>query len=144
MAKDQGFSVTLHWDPAGGTAYSTIGQIMDINGPEVSRDEIEVTTRDSTEYWMEFIKGMKNGGNVTFGVVLDLSLATHGTASTGILSDFQNEGTIPAFKLNFPQSRQCTFDGFFTAFPPAAPMKDALTADLTVKVTGKPAFATAA
>lgn len=141
MAKDQGFLVTLQADFAGGTSYTTIGQVMDINGPEISRDEIEVTTRDSTEYWMEFIKGMKNGGNVTFGVVLDLSLATHGTAATGLLNDLQNESTIPAWKLNFPQSKVCTFDGFLTAYPPAAPMKDALTADLTVKVTGKPTFA---
>ncbi|MFZ1396708.1 MAG: phage tail tube protein [Candidatus Promineifilaceae bacterium] len=144
MAKNQGFLVTLQWDPSGGTTLTTIGQIMDINGPEVSRDEIEVTTRDSTEYWMEFIKGMKNGGNISFGVVLDLSLATHGTAATGILSDLQSETTMPAWKINFPNSRQCTFDGFITAFPPAAPMKDALTADITVKVTGKPVFATAA
>jgi len=140
MTKNQGFLVTLQWDPAGGTAYATIGQVMDINGPEVSRDEIEVTTRDSTEYWMEFLKGMKNGGNISFGVVLDLSLASHGTAATGLLSDMQNETTIPAWKLNYPNSKTCTFDGFLTAFPPAAPMKDAFTADLTVKVTGKPSF----
>ena len=140
MAKDQGFLTTLQWDPAGGTAYATIGQVMDINGPEVARDEIEVTTRDSTEYWMEFIKGMKNGGNITFGVVLDLSLAAHGTAATGLMSDLQNESTIPAWKMNFPQSKQVTFDGFLTAYPPAAPMKDAFTADITVKVTGKPTF----
>jgi predicted secreted protein len=143
MSKDQGFLVTLQWDPAGGTAFSTIGQVMDINGPEISRDEIEVTTRDSTEYWMEFIKGMKNGGNISFGLVLDLSLASHGTAATGLLSDLQNEGTIPAWRLNFPQSRRASFAGFVTAFPPASPMKDALTADITVKVTGKPTFAAA-
>ena len=105
MAKDQGFLVTLQWDPAGGTAYSTIGQIMDINGPEVSRDEIEVTTRDSTEYWMEFIKGMKNGGNVTFGVVLDLSLATHGTASTG-MHTLRRHVALPVPRTPVPAGRR--------------------------------------
>lgn len=140
MTKYQGFLTTLQWDPAGGTALQTIGQIRDISGPEISRGEIEVTTRDSTEYWQEFLKGFKNGGNVTFDVVLDLALASHGTAATGLLWDLQNESTIPAWQMNFPGSKTCSFDGFVTAFPPATPMTDAMTAGITVKITGKPSF----
>lgn len=140
MSKYQGFLVTLDWDAAGGTAYTTIGQVMDIAGPEMSRDEVNVTTRDSTEYWMEFIKGMKNGGNITFDLVLDLALATHGTAATGLLSDLQGETVIPAWRMNFPNSKLATFVGFITGYPPAAPMKDALTTGITVKITGKPSF----
>jgi predicted secreted protein len=140
MTKYQGFLVTLQADFAGGTALTTIGQVRDISGPEISRGEIEVTTRDSTEYWQEFLKGFKNGGNITFDVVLDTALATHGTAATGLLRDLQNESTIPAWRLNFPGSKTCSFDGFVTAYPPAAPMTDAYTAGITVKVTGKPTF----
>lgn len=138
--KDAGFLTTLQWDPAGGTAWQTIGQVMDINGPELSRGEIEVTTRDSPGYWEEFIKGFKSGGNLTFDVVLDLSLASHGTAATGLLSDLQNETTIPAWKVNFPHSKTWTFDGFISAFPPASPLKDAITAGITVRTTGAPTF----
>lgn len=140
MTKYQGFLMPLNWDPAGGTAYTTIGQIRDISGPEVSRGEIEVTTRDSTEFWEEFLKGFKSGGNVTFDLVLDTALASHGTAATGLLSDLQNESTMPAWQMPFPGSKQVTFDGFVTAYPPAAPLKDAFTAGITVKITGKPLF----
>lgn len=135
MAKNAGHQVMLFADMAGGTVYTEIGQVMDISGPGMTRDSIEVTTRDSVGLWNEFIKGFKDGGELTFGLVLDTSLATHGTAATGLLSDFADDTTIPAWELTLPQSRKFNFDGFLTSYQPTEPMKDALTADITVKVT---------
>ena len=140
MTKYAGFLTTIEWDPAGGTAFTVVGQVMDINGPELSRGEIEVTTRDSPNYWEEYIKGFKSGGEITFDVVLDLALATHGTAATGMLSDLQNDSAIPAWRVNFPNSKTWTIDGFITGFPPASPLKDAITSGITVRTTGEPAF----
>lgn len=140
MTKYAGFEVTIQWDPAGGTSFTTVGQVMDVNGPELSRGEIEVTTRDSTNYWEEYLKGFKSGGEITFDVVLDLALATHGTAATGILSDLADDSTIPNWRVNFPNSKMWTVLGFLTGFPPAAPLKDALTTGVTIRTTGEPTF----
>jgi predicted secreted protein len=136
MAKRVGHDVVLQWDRAGGTVYSTIAQIVDISGPSMSRNAIDATTRDSTEYWREFLKGFKDAGEITFNLMYDPALAGH-SGTAGILADFYADSTIPAWRMQLPGSRNYTFRGFSTAFEVGAPLDDALAVDLTVKVTGK-------
>lgn len=140
MAKKAGHEVTLRWDANGGTALVTIGQIIDITGPSIERNPIDVSTRDSTGYWREFIKGFKDLGELTFNVVFDGDLQTHGTATGGLLSDFVNNGSIPAWQMLFPMGT-ISFRGFLTGAEIAEPLDDALTADITTKLTGAPTFA---
>jgi hypothetical protein len=141
MAKYEGGQVTLEWDSAGGTAWTTVGQVGDISGPSVERTAIDATTRDTTPaYWREFIRGYKDGGELTFTIMYDPSLATHGTAS-GILGDFDENGTtIPAWRLGFPDATYCTFDGFLTGSEIGSAIDEALTSDVTVKITGAVTF----
>lgn len=140
MAKYAGHDTTLGWDAAGGTSYAVIAQIVDIGGPTLSRNPIDVTSRDSTSNWREFIKGFKDGGEVTFNVIFDPGLAGHASAS-GLLSDFIDDSTIPAWQVTWPDATVWTFDGFITSQEPGAPLDDALTMDLTVKVAGVPTLA---
>lgn len=139
MAKNAGHEVTLQWDAAGGTVFATIGQIIDITGPSIERNPIDVTTRDSASYYREFIKGFKDLGELTFNVVFDGDLASHGTAAAGLLSDFADDDTIPAWRMQFPGGT-ILFDGFLTGAEMAEPLDDALTADVTAKLTGAPTF----
>lgn len=141
MTKHVGMLADLYWDPAGGTAWgSAISQVRDISGPSFSRNAIDVTTRDQTDdYWMEYLKGLKDGGELTFDLAFDP--AVHGTASSGLLSDFEENTTIPEWRLVFPDSTEWTFPGFLTAFEPAEPLDDVLGASLTVKISGKPTLA---
>lgn len=143
MSKYAGDSVTLKWDPAGGTAYTTIGQIRDLGGPGIERTAIDVTTRDSPNWWNEFIKGFKEGGEFSAGLVFDPDLASHGTASTGLMSDFNTDTstTLPQFRMEFPgTSNFIIWKGFVTGFEPDEPHDDYLAADVTIKLSGKPQF----
>lgn len=143
MSKYAGDSVTLKWDPAGGTAYTTVGQIRDMGGPSMERTAIDVTTRDSTGWWNEFIKGFKDGGEITAGLVFDPDLASHGTTSTGLMSDFATDSTtIPQFRMEFPgTTNSIVWKGFVTGMELDAPHDDYLAGDVTIKLTGKPQFA---
>lgn len=141
MTKYAGHDADLAWDPAGGTAWVTIAQIVDLSGPSLGRNPIDVSTRDTTGNWREFAKGFKDPGEVTFNVIFDPSLAGHASAS-GLLSDFNDDSaTLPAWRVTWPDAAVWTFDGFITAQEPGAPLDDALTMDVTVKVSGVPVLA---
>lgn len=142
MTKINAFGSILEWDPAGGTTYAAIGQIHNIGGPGVSRNPIDVTTHDSTDQWMEFIKGLKDGGELTFDITYDPALGSH-DASTGLLSDFDEDTVIPNWRVTFPDAgtTQWAFPGFLTGFEPGMPIDNKLAASVSVKISGKPTLA---
>lgn len=142
MTKIAGYGTALAWDPAGGSSYTSIGQVQDISGPGLARDSIDVTTHDSPNAWRQFIKGLKDGGELTFDIVYDPALATH-AASAGLLSDFTSQTVIPNWRITFPNTGATvwTFPGFLTGFEEGAPVDDYLSASVTVKVSGAPTLA---
>lgn len=142
MAKMSAYGIELAWDPAGGSAFTDIAQVKMITPPGISRESIDVTTHDSANAWMEFIKGMKDGGEVSFDIEYDPDLGSH-DATTGLLSDFAEDSDIAAWRLRFPDTNQTTwtFPGFLTAFNPTGDPKADLTASITIKVSGQPTLA---
>ena len=120
-----------------------IAEVTNIGGPKLARDTLEVTHHKSTGMWREFIKGLKDGGEVS----LDLNFlpfhATHNASTTGLLADFSDDTTIAAWVLTFPDSGGTTwsFNGIVTGFEPSQPFDDKLTASVTIKVTGQPTLA---
>ena len=141
MTKYAGHDTTLGVDYSGGTAYAVIAQVVDIGGPNMSRNPIDVTTRDSTNYWREFLKGFKDGGEVTFNVIFDPGLAGHASAA-GLLSDFNEDGvTLPAWQMTFADATAWTFNGFLSGQEVGQPLDDALTMDVTLKISGAPTLA---
>lgn len=142
MTKYSGNQTILAWDPAGGSSYTDIGQIFEITPPGISRTSIDVSEHDNTDAWMEFIKGMKDPGELTFGVVYDPALGTH-DATTGILSDWDEDSTIPNWRVTFPDAGATvwTFPGFQTNTSPGTPLDDKMTMNVTVKVSSKPTLA---
>jgi predicted secreted protein len=142
MSKYFGGDVLLKLALDGSTNLTTIAQVRDISGPGISRDAPESTARDSTNKWREFIKGFKDGGEVTFDIVFDPDLGTHDDA-TGILADLNDDDTIASWQLTWPDDTPTTwtFNGIVTGFEPTAPYKDTLTASVTIKVSGEPVIA---
>jgi len=146
VARHPSFNCTLGWDSAGGTGYDTIGQVKDISGPSISRDTIEVTDRDVTSNYKEFWGGYADGGDITFTVNWDpINSRTHGTAAgTGLLTNFEETDycdTKAAWQLQLDLcggTATWTFDGITTGFDVGMPENGVLTADVSVKVSGKP------
>lgn len=119
-----------------------IAEVTNIGGPKLARDTLEATHHQSPDMWREFIKGLKDGGEVS----LDLNFlpfhATH-NAATGILADFDDDTNISEWVVTFPDAGATawTFDAIVTGFEPAQPFDEKLTASVTLKVTGKPTLA---
>lgn len=145
------FGTQLNWDVAGGTAYTPIGQVKDIDGPGVSTEDIEVTDHDSklvADGFAEYMPSVPDGGEVSFVLGLDPQNAQHvGAEGTGLLGQFESNGcTLPAFQMVADicgGTATWTWRGYPKNFTPHQPVKGEYTADVTIKVSGKPSLVVA-
>lgn len=134
MSKFAGKDVSLKVEIS--SVYTTIAQIRDLNPPNLEQTPIDVTNRDGSG-WMEFIGGLKNGGEVTFDIVYDPDQTTHSASASGGLITLLSAGTLNNFRITWPDPTPVTFTfaALVTKFAPKAPLNDKLAADVTLKVS---------
>jgi predicted secreted protein len=119
-------------------AFTTIAAVKDIEGPGMSKDSIETTNHGSAGRYKEFIPGLKDGGDVKFTIGYDPASASHAALQTQFDSDENNN-----WQLILPIPTESgfwgyEFSGHLTEISPKEPVEDELTADITIKISGKP------
>jgi hypothetical protein len=119
-------------------AYVVLAEVTNITPPALARDMVEATHTESPDKWREFIPGLRDAGEVT----LELNFLPEGAATTRLLalinSDEPSQSRI-RFNDAAPEI-DWVFTAFLSAFEPEAPVEDKMTASVTFKLTGKPAF----
>ncbi|GGN46788.1 phage tail tube protein [Streptomyces fuscichromogenes] len=134
MAGMDGFG-TLFKRGDGGSPeiFTTIADATGISPPGMKRETIDVTSHGSADGWMEFIGGLKDGGEVKVDV--NYQPAYHDT----LIDDFEDDAPR-TYRIVFPDEDTTTWEikAIMTGFEPDAPYDDKLSASLTFKVTGKP------
>ncbi len=145
MADQPGYGATFYWDPAGGTAWSNIGQVKDTTMPNITTADIDTTTQDDAvgDYYRTYLPGIPDAGNFTFEINWDPNDADHAQGvGTGLLGNFEQNGcTMPAWRVT---PNMCsgtaiwTFDGYVNSFSGVIPLEGVLTASVSVKISGKP------
>jgi predicted secreted protein len=120
-------------DGAGPEVFTAIANVTSIEGPGIERETIDVTAHDSEDGWMEFVGGLKDGGEVEIEVNYDP--ADHDT----LIADFEDENPRN-YQLVFPDpgTTTWTLSLILSGFEPEAPYDDKLAANITFKVNGKP------
>ena len=109
----------------GGTA---IGNLL-----SVSPTSLSVATIDSTsmgDSWRTFIGGLKDGGECSFEISYDPSLASH-TSLEGYI-----DGDNYVILITWSDETTCTFNAIITSFSPSAAIDDKLTCSVGLKITG--------
>lgn len=131
MAKYLGLSVVMRVND--GSGFAVVGQVLDITGPTSEFEDVDVTTRDTTDFYREFLSGLSNPGELTFEIVFDPALASHISLLT-----LHAARTSVAWKLTWPTAtaKMCTFSGYVKAASPAIPLEGRLTCNFTVKISG--------
>jgi predicted secreted protein len=116
--------------------FTTIAQVKNISGPGMSLDVEDVTTHDSTGSWEEVVATVLRSGEVTLDLVWDPASATHGWG-IGLLAVMPRRATRN-FQALFPDTGATTwsFAAEVTGFEPDAPHDGALTASVSLKLTG--------
>lgn len=122
-------------DTTAGVASVNIAQVKSI-GHGLSLDTEDVTTHDSTDAYEEVVATILRSGEVSLELVYDPNGATH-SAGSGLLDYYENK-KLGFITLTFVTGYVWSFPAYVTNFEPSAEVDGALTASVTLKVTGKP------
>lgn len=120
----------------GGT---TVGNVLSISGPDLTRDSIDVSTMDSTAKKREFLPGMIDSGEISVELQYD------GTTVASLLAA-QTTQTAQAVVITLPAeaggaTNTYTANGFITSLGHVIPFDDKITQTLTIKFTGALTYA---
>ena len=116
--------------------FTTIANVTSIKGPARKRETIDVTAHDSPDAYMEFIGGLKDGGEVQLDINYDPGKATH-----DLDDDFDDEVARNYRLVILPgtdDEHTWAFGGIMTELSDEFPYDDKMTRSMTVKITGKP------
>ena len=133
----EGYGTLLKIDQGGG-GLTTIAEVTDITGPGLTMSTADVTHQTSTGGWREFIGTVLDGGEVTFDINYAPTAASV-NATTGLIADMKAK-TLRGFSVTFTDAGNTvwSFNALVTGFTPAEPIDGALTASVTLKISGQP------
>lgn len=141
MAKYASFGTLFQiGDGATSETFTTVSGVQDIDGPEYSREIIDVTAHDSPGGYEEILPSFKRTGPISFPLVFDPADTTH-DATTGLRSFFE-DGNSHNFRMigTDTGSQQMDFSGYVVNFTESRPVAGAWTATVQIKPTGQPTF----
>ncbi len=104
----------------------------DIDGPQISRDTVDISTHSSPEQWEEMMATMKRSGNVGFTLVFVPLNAVHIALYTSL-----DDGTLDAYQLRAPDATGWDYNALVTALGEVYPIAGFLARAVTMKVSGK-------
>ena len=119
-----------------GSVYEAIGRITALSVPSLSTDIVETTAMDSTNAFKEFIKGLKDWGEVSFTTNADPEPTTDTTNYWDKVRAAAIADTGGTWRVVFPNSTTLTFSALCSGFSINANPGDVITTDVTLKITG--------
>lgn len=130
-------------DGASPEVFTTLAEVKDISGPDISLDTEDITPHDAVGGWEEFIPTILRSGEVTFDLNFVPSSTQHGDSAGGLINILKNR-TKTNFKLVLPTTPTYSwaFAAYVTGFSNSMPVGGVLGASVTLKVTGVLALAT--
>jgi hypothetical protein len=120
--------------PVGGpVAFVEIAELLDITPPALTRNQIETTSQNEEDD--RYIVGIRRHGELGFSLNFVPTNGTH-DHSTGLQKKWF-DGSRDIYKIVYPDGSEWLFSGYVTNFAPSAPVDDKLSADVTIRPTGK-------
>jgi hypothetical protein len=122
--------------------FTTIAEVKDISGPDLSADTEDVTAHDSEDGIEESIPTILRTGEVTFPVNFVPGHATHGSSAGGLIHAWRNR-VLKNYRLVMAPAIGYTwaFTAYVTGMSFGNPVGGAAAADVTLDVTGAPTLA---
>ena len=117
--------------------YTVVADVTGITPPNPSADTVEATNMTSTSGFREYIGGLKDGGECT----LEMNFIPSSSGHTGLLTALA-DGTEGNYRITYSDTALTAwaFKAYVTAFEVDAPIDGKITATVTFKLNGKPAF----
>jgi len=115
--------------------YVELAEIKSITPPSVEVDTVEVTHMQSPNRFREYISGLQDGGEASFEMNF-----IPGSTSDDRIFELLNLGVgvsrRRACRISYPNGVTWSFNAEVTGYEPDVPFDDAMTATVTLKVTG--------
>jgi predicted secreted protein len=120
----------LRWN-TNTNSWDAIAGVKNITGPSKTRAFIDVTSLDSTGGYREFIAGFRDSGTLTFTFIFERD------GYENLNADFESD-TAQNYQIVLPDTdvTSLAFEGLVTELPLTIPTDDAVTCDVTIKITG--------
>ncbi len=132
--------------------YTAVANVFDISGPEIERDDVDLTVYDSADRYREYIPGLREGGEITATLNLVSTAATlqslyHSSeagstagpaGSTGADDGSYESNTASTWRMRGPSFNTWRFAGYVKGIVQAQPIDDRRTWEVTWKITGRP------
>lgn len=137
MAGKDAFGSQFLRDSTGSGSFVLVANVTDISGPSRSREAIEVTAHDSPNKYREFIKGLKDGGEVELTLNYDPSNATHAALD----ADFEEDDLRDYQVIILPgeaDEHTWAFSALITDLGDEYPTEGQMERTATFKISGMP------
>lgn len=116
---------------AGDADFVELAEVYDITPPSDNVDVIDATHMQSPNATREFILGLNDPGECSFEMNF-----IPGSIADAKIQAVRSARAKVSCRITFPNDQTWTFSGILTAYEPAAPTDDKMTATVTFKVTG--------
>lgn len=115
--------------------FEDIAEVLSIDGPGMSRENIDVTNLDSAGGYREYIPGFRDGGTISLS--MNFTKETYAT----MFGDYESDEKR-FYKIVLPAANgTISFEGFVTECPLSISPDSQITADVTIQISGKPTVA---
>lgn len=121
--------------------YETVASVKSIGGPSLEADTVDVTNFDSVGGFEEIIPTLLRAGEVSLECNYLPQDATQTYGAGGMIDIWENR-TLTNFAIVYSDddTTEWQFSGYVTKVETNASVAEALTLNLTIKVTGSPIF----
>lgn len=118
--------------------FTTLGEVTNNTPPGWSRDTVDASHEQSPGAHREFIAGLADGGEVS----LDLNFVPGGAAAASLEAEKALTGSSALInrRITFPDGSYQSFAAILTGVELDSPLDDKMSASVTFKVSGQPAF----
>lgn len=116
-------------------AYIALAEVKSITPPSIDVDQVEVTHMQSPNRYREFISGLLDGGEASF----EMNFVPGSTSDDRIFELLNLPTGVSrrrACRISYPNGVTWSFDAEVTGYEPDIPFDDAMTATVTLKVSG--------
>lgn len=122
----------------GTEVFTTVAEVKTVSGPNMSAAVIDITNMDSQNNTREFLTSLIDPGELSFTLNFLPALTGH----QDLINDMKNR-VRRNFQLVWTDAAATTwsFQGIVTSFQPSSATEEALSASVTVKLTGFPTWA---
>lgn len=110
---------------------TTVAGVYDVDGPQGTVDDINVSSLQSASAAKEFLPGMFDGGTVQLECRYD-------HIQWGTL--YGTYRVMQAWRILYNDGSKWDFNGYINSMSPKMPLEDEVGSPFSIKISGKPVF----